>query len=225
MKFILSAVVIGTTMGFAPRSAMPQPASTTALAFFGTKATSNKKSSSKSSPLADEAVEIYTTKFSTSNANGGKFFFSSWGMPGSMTDSYEKPADRLIFARKNSELVASFNILASLYGDDVALQMVKIQPGVLAFNKDNFRPSLEAFANKFGIDEAKGMIIRNPGLLSVKPANAESADNLTMQLSYVVEFTRPIGLLGPAVILALLSVPAIESATGVSRGELLSSLF
>jgi hypothetical protein len=226
MKFILSAAVIGIAMGFAPRAltTMPQPASTTSLAFFGTKAISNKKSS-KSSPLADEAVELYTAKFIRGSSNGGKFFFSSWGMPGSMTDSYQKPADRLIFARKNTELVASFNTLASLYGDDVALQMVKIQPGVLAFNKDNFQPSLEAFGTKFGIDEAKGMIVRNPGLLSVKPANAESADNLTMQLSYVVEFTRPIGLLGPATILALLSVPALESATGVGRGELLSSLF
>jgi hypothetical protein len=69
------------------------------------------------------------------------------------------------------------------------------------------------------------MVVRNPGLLSVKPANAESADDLTMQLSYVVDFTRPIGALGPFLILGLVSVPAIESVTGVTRADLLASLF
>jgi hypothetical protein len=121
-------------------------------------------------------------------------------------------------------LVSTFDVIASLYGDEEALMMVKIQPGVLAFNKDNFRPSLEAFSTKFGADEAREMVIRNPGLLSVKPANAEAADDLTMQLSYVVDSTRPIGALGPFVILGLLSVPAIESAMGVSRGDLFASV-
>ena len=103
--------------------------------------------------------------------------------------------------------------------------MVKIQPGVLAFNKDNFGPCLDIFGEKFGLEESKAMILRNPGLLSTKPSYAETADDLTMQLSYAVGFTRPIGNFGPFILIALVSVPAIESALGVGRGELFSYLF
>jgi len=60
--------------------------------------------------------------------------------------------------------------------------------------------------------------------LSVKPANAAEVDGLTMQLSYVVDITRPIGALGPVILFGLLSIPVLEGVTGVSRGELLSSL-
>ncbi|KAL3783951.1 hypothetical protein ACHAW5_010465 [Stephanodiscus triporus] len=222
---LLLSAALGTTMGFAPATQTSPPtlntpaSSSTSLAFFGT---AGKKSPvKKSSPLVDEAVEIYTSKFNGS-AGRGKFFWESWGMP----SSYQAPEDssKLIFARKEADLVSTFNVIASLYGEDAALMMVKIQPGVLAFNKDNFRPSLEAFSTKFGAEEAREMVIRNPGLLSVKPANAEAADDLTMQLSYVVKVTRPIGALGPFVILGLLSVPAIESATGLSRGDLFASV-
>ncbi len=144
-----------------------------------------------------------------------------------MPSSYQAAEDSSvnIFARKDAELALAFNTLASIYGDDVALKMVNIQPNILAFNSANFEPSLNAFAEKFGMEESKEMVLRNPGLLSVQPANAAEVDNLTMQLSYVVDITRPIGALGPVILLGLLSVPALESATGVSRGELLSSLF
>mmetsp|Transcript_1758 Transcript_1758/g.3772 ORF Transcript_1758/g.3772 Transcript_1758/m.3772 type:complete len:218 (-) Transcript_1758:105-758(-) len=210
---ILSAA-IGSTIGFAPVQTTSR--TPTSLAFFG----NAKKSSVKSSPLADEAIEIYNAKYT-----GGvrqKFFFSSWGMP----ESYTAPeTTKSLFSRDNTELISAFNVIASLYGEEDALKMVKIEPGVLAFNKDNFGPSLEAFGEKFGLEESKAMIVRNPGLLSVKPASAEAADDLTMQLSYVVDVTRPIGKAGPFIILALLSVPALEGATGVSRGELFGSLF
>ncbi|KAL3817764.1 hypothetical protein ACHAXA_002408 [Cyclostephanos tholiformis] len=226
---VILSTTVGATMGFAPatttRTSSPMrstPTSSTSLAFFGTSAGKKKSSiNKKSSPLAGEAVMIYTSKFSQTAR--GKFFWESWGMP----ESYQKPEDtsKSIFARKEADLVSAFDAIAYLYGDEEALKMVKIQPGVLAFNKDNFAPSLEAFGAKFGADEAREMVIRNPGLLSVKPKNAKAADDLTMQLSYVVDFTRPIGNFGPLFILGLVSVPAIESLTGVTRGELLSSLF
>ena len=143
-----------------------------------------------------------------------------------MPESYSAPESKeLLFAARDEKLRATFDALVPLYGEENALNMVKIQPGVLAFNKENFRPSLEAFGEKFGVEEAKAMVLRNPGLLSVKPANAASADDLTMQLSYVVEVTRPIGAAGPIGVLALLSVPVIEGALGMSKGELLASLF
>ena len=142
-----------------------------------------------------------------------------------MPESYTKPESKgMLFDVQDEKLRATFNTVAKLYGEENALKMVKIQPGILAFNKDNMAASLDAFAENFGREEAKEMVIRNPGLLSVKPANAEDADDLTMQLSYVVEFTRPIGAAGPVGLLALLSVPAIEGALGMSKGELLSSI-
>jgi hypothetical protein len=222
---LILAAAVGTTVGFAPtaRTSSPTRAASSSLAFFGTSAKSPAKK--KSSPFADEAVSIYTSKFSRTTAAQTKFFWVSWGMP----DSFQKPeglsSTPTIFAREESELVNTFDAIASLYGDEMALKMVKIQPGVLAFNRDNFRPSLDAFVEKFGANEAREMVVRNPGLLSVKPANAESADDLTMQLSYVVDFTRPIGALGPFLILGLVSVPTIESVTGVTRADLLASLF
>jgi len=216
---ILSAV-IGTSTGFAPvQTTTRKP---TSLAFFGNAAKSKESPVKKSSPQADEAVELYSDKY-LKKADRKQLFFETWGMPG----SYRAPDDssRKIFSRETDELMAAFNAIASIYGDEEALKMVKIQPGCLAFNKDNFQLSLDAFGENFGYEESKAMIIRNPGLLSCKPANAETADDLTMQLSYVVEFTRPIGNFGPALIVALLSVPALENFFGVTRGELLSNLF
>ena len=143
-----------------------------------------------------------------------------------MPESYTAPENKeKLFDAKDEKLRATFNTIAKLYGEENALKMTKIQPGILAFNKDNFAASLDAFGETFGAEEAKDMVIRNPGLLSVKPANAATADDLTMQLSYVVEVTRPIGAAGPIGILALLSVPVIEGVLGMSRGELLASLF
>ena len=77
-----------------------------------------------------------------------------------MPPEYEKPSNAKegIFARDNSALVSTFNTIASLYGDEEALNMVKITPGVLAFNKDNFAPCLAFFAEKFGAEEAKEMV-------------------------------------------------------------------
>lgn len=207
--------LIGTAIAFAP--AVLKPTSTTTLHLFQ----STKKKSPPSSPLANEAIQIYKSKY-PGTGTPTKFFFDGWGMP----ESYSAPeSNELLFTARDDKLRATFDAIGRLYGEENALKMVKIQPGVLAFNSENFAPSLDAFGEKFGVEEAKEMVIRNPGLLSVKPANAASADDLTMQLSYVVEITRPIGVAGPVGVLALLSVPVIEGALGMSKGELLASLF
>mmetsp|Transcript_4716 Transcript_4716/g.7696 ORF Transcript_4716/g.7696 Transcript_4716/m.7696 type:complete len:220 (-) Transcript_4716:3891-4550(-) len=213
---ILLASAIGSTVGFAPTS--PSQRTSTSLAFFGGQ---KKAAASKGSPLADEALETYLAKYPV-NKETASFFFESWGMP----ESYQAPKSKeSIFSRKDEEIKATFNTIASIYGDEEALKMVKIQPSVLAFEKANFQPSLDAFGENFGYEESKQMIIRNPGLLGTKPANAAAADDLTMQLSYVVQFTRPIGAVGPVILIGLLCVPALESALGVGKGELLSALF
>ena len=213
---ILLASAIGSTLGFAPTS--PSQRTSTQLQFFGGQ---KKAAAVKRSPLADEALDIYVAKY-PADKKVDSFFFESWGMPA----SYQVPKSKeSIFSRKDEEIKATFNTIASIYGDEEALKMVKIQPSVLAFKKENFQPSLDAFGENFGYEESKEMVIRNPGLLGTKPANAASADDLTMQLSYVVQFTRPIGNFGPAAIIGLLCVPALESALGVGKGELLSALF
>ena len=213
---IVAFVLFDPAIGFAPHPHIKSP--TTSLAFFGG---SPKKSTPAPSKLADEAVEIYLRKYPPNSTARPKFFFESWGMP----ESYSAPPSVGLFRVQDAKLRETFDAIARLYGEENALRMVEIQPGILAFNKDNFRPSLENFGETFGYDQAKRMVMRNPGLLSVKPANAATADQLTMQMSYVVEWTRPIGAAGPFLILGLLMVPALEGATGVSRGELLGYLF
>ncbi|KAL7526619.1 hypothetical protein ACHAXR_006234 [Thalassiosira sp. AJA248-18] len=158
---LILSTVVGAAVGFAPAPASSR--APTSLAIFGTA----KKSTVKSSPLAGEAVELYTAKFNKGGARP-KFFFESWGMP----ESYQRreKSTESIFTRKDADLTSTFNAIASLYEEGEALKMVKIQPGALAFNKDNFAPSLEAFGEKFGLEESKEMIIRNPGLLNEREA-------------------------------------------------------
>lgn len=218
---IIVSILLGGTAGFVPvETSTRQP---TSLAFFGS---GSKKSitKNKSYPQTAEAVAIYTDKYMSQGGPQQKPFFQSWGMPAGYSSA---PAESTgsIFDRQSADLSSTFNTMAELYGPEEALAMVKIQPGVLAFNKDNFGPCLDIFGEKFGLEESKGMILRNPGLLSTKPSYAEKADDLTMQLSYVVGLTRPIGNFGPFILIALVSVPAIESALGIGRGELLSYLF
>ena len=212
---IILASVIGSTVGFAPTPTSQR--ASTSLAFFGQK----KAASAKGSPLADEALEIYLDKYPV-DAKTASFFFESWGMP----ESYQAPkSKKSIFSRKEADIKATFNAIASIYGDEEALGMVKIQPPVLAFEKENFQPSLDAFGEIFGYEESKEMIIRNPGLLATEPEDAAAATDLTMQLSYVVQVTRPIGAAGPVILVALLCVPALEQALGVGKGGLVAALF
>lgn len=222
---LILSTVVGTAFGFSPvptTSARPS----TSLSFFGNKKAS--ASTSKSSPLCDEAVEIYTDKFLSRKEGRKKFFFENWGVPSSAYSAYRGPESErtndTIFDREAKDLADTFNVLASLYGDEEALDMVKIQPGVLSFNQNNFGPALDAFGEKFGYEESKEMIMRNPGLLATNEVAAEAADDLTMQLSYVIDVTRPIGKAGPIAIASLLLIPVIEGVSGVTRADLLSSL-
>mmetsp|Transcript_26580 Transcript_26580/g.37441 ORF Transcript_26580/g.37441 Transcript_26580/m.37441 type:complete len:202 (-) Transcript_26580:59-664(-) len=151
-----------------------------------------KGGSSASSKLADDALAVYDQTYTKRTGTGETFF----------------DAD-------DNTLKASFNILAKLYGEEAALGMVKNQPAILAYKSANFEPSLAEFGNIFGEEEAKGMVMRNPNLLSVSPTQAATSDNLTMQLSYVVSVTRPLGKFGLLALLALVLTPAIEGFTGI----------
>ncbi|KAL9184353.1 hypothetical protein ACHAXT_002439 [Thalassiosira profunda] len=127
MKTALALSFVGAAAAFAPNQ--PPARAPTSLAFFGTA----KTAALKSSPLAEEARELYNAKYNKGGSRP-KFFFESWGMPA----SYAERAKELSSDRQEE-----------------ALKMVRIQPGVLAFTKENFKPSLEAFGEKFGYEESK----------------------------------------------------------------------
>jgi len=61
--------------------------------------------------------------------------------------------------------------------------------------------------------------------LGVQPEDAEKSTASTMQMSYIVGFTRPLGNAGLAALGSLLLVPVIEGGLGLQRGELIGSLF
>lgn len=69
-----------------------------------------------------------------------------------------------------AECIANFNEIARLYGDKEAVKMVKDSSKVLTFNRENFAPCLESWEEQFGLESAKAMVQRNPGLLGVRPA-------------------------------------------------------
>ena len=147
-----------------------------------------------SSPMVKDAVDFYNSKF--------------------------PPADRTgMSAITEDECAEAFNVLAKLYGDENAMDMVKSSPICLAFNSENFEGSLNAFSNKFGLEESKAMIKRNPNLLAVRPELAAKSDDSTMMMSYVVGATRPIG----AVLLGLLGIalltPFFNGLTGMQIGQ------
>lgn len=91
-----------------------------------------------------------------------------------------------------SQALTAFNELARLYGEQLALDMVKIEPLALATDSTNFEPALEIWSETFGSEAAQSMVARNPGLLFIKAQNAETDAFGAMGWSYVIWATRPI---------------------------------
>jgi len=131
------------------------------------------------------------------------------------------------FARDDKYLKAAFKEIAKLYGgEDNALKIVEASPGVLNMNSAGFAATKAAFvaaltedkvddksgkvtAAKFNEDDVVGMVVRNPNLINIRPSGyggADTSDESTVQMSYVVAATRPAGpvLLG-ALAVALLT--------------------
>ena len=135
-------------------------------------AVSKTRRKSAQSPLVEEALREYKFTFRPDNE-----------LPGTK--------GRPIFSTSERQAKETFNELARLYGDEEALDMVKIQPMVLCFQSKNFEPCLDAWTEQFGLDAAKAMVNRNPGLLGVSPQLAAQPAEASMGLSYVVALTRP----------------------------------
>ena len=173
--------------------------------------------------ILEEACAIYNKRFESKRKPKNRPFFASWGMPKRDIDGTEIGAigeggtamGKSLFDIDDARMRTSFTEIARLYGEDNALDIVKALPNVLAFDSSNFSPALDAFGEIFGEDEANAMIIRNPGLLAVSPKNAASSNDQTMQFSYIISATRPIGKAGLPAILALVSIPGIEKALNI----------
>lgn len=117
--------------------------------------------------------------------------------------------------------------IAKVYGEEAAVEMALKEPRCLFYNTAYMKPAFDAFAENFGEEETKGMVMRNPNLLAVRPdgyGGASGAGNEAMYASYVVDFTRSFGGYITGLVFFLLSVPAIEILTGVPRSEFLSVL-
>ena len=69
--------------------------------------------------------------------------------------------------------------------------MVKILPMTLQFKRENFADCLDSWEEQFGLEKAQEMVLRNPGLLGVRPEQTDSAES-AMFFSYVVAVTRPL---------------------------------
>jgi hypothetical protein len=178
----------------------------------------------------DEAVAIYQKRYPDKGSKKD-LFFTSWGVPKRDIDgsqikkSKSTSGNKRIFDIDDKQQRASFQELARLYGAEVALQMTRDLPSILAFNSKNFKPSLQEFSKIFGQEEAKEMVARNPGLLAVSPANAAESDDQTMQFSYIVAKTRPLGDVLLFGTLGLLSIPALEALSGIPlRANILSTV-
>jgi hypothetical protein len=188
-----------------------------------------KTSSVKTSPLAKEAVEIFGAKYPYDRGPMKSNVFNDiakFGVPkididGSavLTKSAKKTASRRITDLSESDVVENFSALASVYGEERSIGMVKIFPICLTFDTNQFSKTFAVWSEIYGDDATRGMVSRNPGLLAVEPKDATQSSEQTMVFSYIIALTRPIGIFGPIGILALLSVPGIEASTGIAITE------
>jgi len=188
------------------------------------------------SPITKEAVEIWGAKYKFDRAPRTKNFLddiSKLGVPKNDpfdgTPISKTPEGEVGFRftdLSEEDIINNFSALAVVYGEERSIEMVKIFPLCLSFDTKIFSETFQVWSEIYGEEEAKNMVSRNPGLLAVEPKDASSSTDQTMAFSYVVSATRPIGLFGPIGIVALISVPGIEAATGIPIKEpFLQALF
>jgi len=226
MHLLISLLAAAAVSGFAPH---------------GSSININKSRSVAGSPgralhhmaAVDDAVAIYQKSHPAKGPRKQSPFISA-GMPVADIDGtrFKTPkggrmAGKSFADRDEKYLRAGFTELSKVYGKEEALKMVRDLPIALAFNRKNFAPSLKAFAAKFGNDEAREMVQRNPGLLALKPSGAGGADSVedqTMKFSYLVAATRPAGPFLLYGLLSLLCEPALEKLTGFPLKESILAL-
>jgi hypothetical protein len=133
----------------------------------------------EASPLAKEAVRIYTTKYAKQLARN--------------KDSR--------YAYPESTLIKNFAALtAAIKDDERAIAVVKVWPDIVVVDSEKIAANFNTYATCFEFDQAVGMITRNPSLLAIAPTGYGSAEAACekggkdlMVMSYVISVTRPIG--------------------------------
>jgi hypothetical protein len=171
--------------------------------------------------LTTEAIQVFNKKYPFGRDPPKKNPFLSFGMP-SQPDSTGKVYDK-DYSKLNKrftdiseqQATEAFIELATVYGEERALGMVKALPVCLAFEKKVFGPSFQEWTAIFGLEQSQEMVARNPGLLAVKPEEAAKSNDQTMAFSYIVGYTRPLGPVLLPLLMFLLLSPAIEEVTGI----------
>jgi hypothetical protein len=118
------------------------------------------------STLTQQAVDIFGEKYPYNQAPRKRGILDKYvalGVPKIDIDGtrYDKVgtnngSKRMtdITAKKAAD---TFNQIASLYGDQRAIEMVKIFPICLAFDKSQFKDSFVAWSGIYGVEETKEM--------------------------------------------------------------------
>lgn len=177
----------------------------------------------------DAAVALYQKKYPPNRAPRRRAFNAGVGMPVRDIDgtkfnvAKDSTMGKVFSDRSETDLKATYTALAKYFGNEDALQMVKDFTLVLAMNRNNLVPIMAAYGETFGADKAKEMVKRNPGLLFCSPSDAADADDLTMQFSYVVAATRPVGPILLYGLLALLFEPTFELVSGIPLKSMIFS--
>lgn len=117
------------------------------------------------SNLAQQAVDIYGEKFPYNQAPRKKGILDKYvalGVPqvdidGTRYDKIGKGTGKRMTDITQKQAADAFNQMASLYGEERAIEMVKIFPICLAFDKSQFKDSFGAWSDVFGEEETKEM--------------------------------------------------------------------
>jgi hypothetical protein len=119
----------------------------------------------KKSNLAQQAVDIFGEKFPYNQPPRKKGILDKYvglGVPktdidGTRYDKIGKGTGKRLTDITEKQAADAFNQIASLYGGERAIEMVKIFPICLAFDKSQFKDSFTAWSGIYGEEETKDM--------------------------------------------------------------------
>jgi hypothetical protein len=117
------------------------------------------------SGLTQQAVDIFGEKFPYNQAPRKKGILDKYvalGVPktdidGTRYDKVGKGTGKRMTDITEKQAANTFNQIASLYGEDRAIEMVKIFPICLAFDNSQFKDSFAAWSGIYGVEETKEM--------------------------------------------------------------------
>jgi hypothetical protein len=122
----------------------------------------------KKSSLTQEAIDIFGDKYPFNQAPTEKSVlskFAGFGVPkvdidGTRYDKFGKEgSSKRLTDITEKQAADSFNELARLYGEERAIQMVKISPICLAFDRAQFAGSFTEWSTIFGEEETQEMYV------------------------------------------------------------------